>query len=377
MLRSTVLLCLHSALYSSRWPALRLWAAASGTALAGPPFQTDDPEPVDLGHYEFYVFAASDGTPLETDPVGPAFEFNWGALPNTQLHAVLNFGAIVPSNNPLYAPQGSGPSAYGLLDTELGVKYRFIPQSAAMPEVGVFPMIELPTGSDSRGLGVGKTWYKLPLWIQKDFGPWTTYGGGGYQIVDQVGYSNFRICGPGCCNGTSVKNGPLAGRFGITVRRVQPRPRRIRPPCLTWAATTISESQPSSCCSASGAPRSASPRPMVISVCTGPGEDTRMPPNPWPGPGLSRLPSARRREPFLECESSGTCARATSRHRRQCHLQASAFAIGHPPTLRCPRRCWQSRIGGSMQADPMARTGWLPRCAASQSRESQGHPPCS
>jgi hypothetical protein len=69
--------------------------------LAGPPFQTDDPEPVDLGHYEFYIFSGVDGTPLETDPTGPAFEFNWGALPNTQLHAILAFGAIVPSDNPV------------------------------------------------------------------------------------------------------------------------------------------------------------------------------------------------------------------------------------------------------------------------------------
>src|SRR3984885_7875633 len=174
---------------------LRLLAVASGTALAGPPFQTDDPEPVDLGHYEFYVFAASDSTPLETDPVGPAFEFNWGALPNPQLHAVVSFGATDPSNNPRYAPEGAGPSAYGLLDTELGVKYRFIQQTDSVPEVGVFPMVELPTGSASRGLGVGKTWYKLPLWIQKDWGPWTTYGGGGYEIVDQTGYSNFRYAG--------------------------------------------------------------------------------------------------------------------------------------------------------------------------------------
>jgi hypothetical protein len=167
----------------------------STRTLAGPPFQTDDPEPVDLGHYEFYVFAASDGTPLETDPVGPAFEFNWGALPNTQLHAVLSFGGIDPSNDPRYAPEGAGPSAYGLLDTELGVKYRFIKQTDSVPEVGVFPMVELPTGSAARGLGVGKTWYKLPLWIQKDFGPWTTYGGGGYEIVDQVGYNSFRYAG--------------------------------------------------------------------------------------------------------------------------------------------------------------------------------------
>jgi hypothetical protein len=169
--------------------------AAPGVALAGPPFQTDDPEPVDRGHYEFYVFGATDGTPLETDPVGPAFEFNWGALPNTQLHAVLSFGGIVPANDPAYAPQGTGPSTYGLLDTELGVKYRFLAQSDSVPEAGIFPMVELPTGSASRGLGVGDTWYKLPLWIQKDWGPWTTYGGGGYEIVHQEGFRDFRYAG--------------------------------------------------------------------------------------------------------------------------------------------------------------------------------------
>jgi hypothetical protein len=164
---------------------------APGLVIAGPPFQTDDPEPVDLGHYEFYIFSGSDGTPVETDPIGPAFEFNWGALPNTQFHAIVSFGAILPSNDAAYAPAGTGPSAYGLLDTELGVKYRFIDQTKDRPEVGIFPMIELPTGGYSRGLGVGTPWYKLPLWIQKDSGPWTTYGGGGYEVVNQVAYKSF------------------------------------------------------------------------------------------------------------------------------------------------------------------------------------------
>jgi len=121
-------------------------SGGSTRTLVGPPFQTDDPEPVDLGHYEFYVFAARDGTPLETDPVGPAFEFNWGALPNTQLHAVLSFGAIEPSNNPHYAPAGAGPSAYGLLDTELGVKYRFIQQTDSVPEWVSFRWSRCPLG---------------------------------------------------------------------------------------------------------------------------------------------------------------------------------------------------------------------------------------
>ncbi len=163
----------------------RLWAQA------GPPFQTDDPTPVDLGHYEFYVFGTVDGTPVETDSAGPAFEFNWGAIPNIQLHAILPFGGIFPSNNPVYAPSGTGPSAYGLTDMELGVKYGFIKQTKHRPQIGSFTMFEIPTGNSTKGLGLGRTWYKLPIWVAKDFGPWSLCGGMGYTVVPQDGYDNF------------------------------------------------------------------------------------------------------------------------------------------------------------------------------------------
>lgn len=164
---------------------IRVWAQA------GPPFQTDDPTPVDYGHYEAYIFGTLDGTPAELDPVAPAFEFNWGAVPNIQLHAILPFGAVIPSNNPIYAPGGQGPSAYGLTDMELGIKYGFIKQTKHRPQIGSFTMFEIPTGSYSRGLGVGKAWYKLPLWMAKDIGPWSLDGGAGYTVVPQTGYRNF------------------------------------------------------------------------------------------------------------------------------------------------------------------------------------------
>jgi hypothetical protein len=60
---------------------LAILAMVSPAGLAGPPFQTDDPEPIDFRNYEFYSFASSDGTLRETDTLGPALEFNWGALP--------------------------------------------------------------------------------------------------------------------------------------------------------------------------------------------------------------------------------------------------------------------------------------------------------
>jgi len=161
------------------------------SAQAGPPFQTDDPTPVDLGHYEAYIFGTVDGTPVEIDAAGPAFEFNWGAIPNIQLHAILPLGVVRPLNNPVYLPAGAGPSAFGLTDMELGVKYGFIKQTNHRPQIGSFTMFEIPTGSSNRGLGVGKVWYKLPIWVEKEFGPWSLCGGLGYAVVPQTQYRNY------------------------------------------------------------------------------------------------------------------------------------------------------------------------------------------
>jgi hypothetical protein len=163
---------------------------------AGPPFQTDDPEPIDFRHYEFYTFANSDGTPVETDTEGPALEFNWGALPNVHLHIIIPAAAIFPSNNPALAPAGAGPRAFGLGDIETGIKYRFVQETKHRPMIGTFVMFELPSGNAERGLGVGKAWYKLPLWVQKSFGPWTTYAGGGETVFKGVpGYRNYPFAG--------------------------------------------------------------------------------------------------------------------------------------------------------------------------------------
>src|SRR5580704_6203408 len=174
---------------------LFLMLAASTVRAQGPPFQTDDPVPVDLHHYEFYIFGSVDGTPAEIDSTGPAFEFNWGAIPRVQLHAILPWGGVFPSNNPVYLPGGTGPSAFGLTDMELGVKLAIVKETKHIPQIGTFTMFEIPTGSYAKGLGVGKVWYKLPLWLQKNAGHWTFDGGAGYEVVPQTGYRNFPYTG--------------------------------------------------------------------------------------------------------------------------------------------------------------------------------------
>ncbi|HZL21081.1 MAG TPA: hypothetical protein VFG23_25325 [Polyangia bacterium] len=156
-------------------PALLLGAFFVGrTARAGPPFLTDDPEPVELGHWEFYL--ASQWTAEDHSATGstPHVEVNYGALPELQLHV------IVPAT---LAWQSGQPVQYGLGDIELGAKYRFVEEGERRPQIGTFPLVLVPTGSKERGLGAGTTQVFLPIWIQKSFGPWMTYGGAGLHIA--------------------------------------------------------------------------------------------------------------------------------------------------------------------------------------------------
>lgn len=85
--------------------------------LAGPPFVTDDPEPVDYQHWEFYIasqdFQTSDGW----SGTAPHIELNYGVITNVQLHLIAPLAYDAPKN---------GAAQYGYGDTELGVKFRFL-----------------------------------------------------------------------------------------------------------------------------------------------------------------------------------------------------------------------------------------------------------
>ncbi len=152
---------------------------------AGPPFLTDDPDPVPFQHWELYTFTSGDRSRHVNYDVSPAVEINNGVAPNTQLHLIVPEGHYT----------GSGTSSSGIGDTEFGIKYRFITETASRPELGIFPMAELSTGSSSRGLGNGKTWYRLPLWLQKSLGRFTGDIGAGYALNSEQGQKNYPFGG--------------------------------------------------------------------------------------------------------------------------------------------------------------------------------------
>jgi hypothetical protein len=150
-----------------------LLLGGSLTVLAGPPFVTDDPEPVAYQHWEIYTASQPTHDRGGWSGTLPHFEVNYGAVPNLQLHLIAPVAFSAPNG---------GITQFGYGDTELGMKYRFVKETDYLPQIGTFPLVELPTGDHARGLGSGNTDVFLPIWLQKSFGKWTTYGGGGYWI---------------------------------------------------------------------------------------------------------------------------------------------------------------------------------------------------
>jgi hypothetical protein len=154
----------------------------AASLLGGPPFFTDDPEPIDFRHWEFYIASAQTRNRLDYAGTAPHFEINYGLAPNAMFHVIAAAS---------FDRSGSRKLRYGLGDTEIGLKYRFVEETEGRPQIGVFPHIELPTGASRRGLGNGRIQAFLPVWIQKSWGSWTSYGGGGYWINPGPGNKNY------------------------------------------------------------------------------------------------------------------------------------------------------------------------------------------
>jgi hypothetical protein len=154
--------------------------------VAGPPYVTDDPQPVEWRHWELYVSLTGQSESGTRSGDAPHFEVNYGAAPELQLHLIVPLA---------FARPPAGPTAYGWGDVELGAKYRFVEEGEGRPQIGAFPLVELPSGDASRGLGAGELRVFLPVWLQKTLGKWTTYGGGGYWINPGAGNRNWWFAG--------------------------------------------------------------------------------------------------------------------------------------------------------------------------------------
>ena len=81
---------------------------AGSSAFAGPPFRADDPEPVDYQQFELNLFSQGTRTTDGWSGFLPAFEANYGALPNLQLHAIIPQGYTAPDGGRTGFPNRHG-----------------------------------------------------------------------------------------------------------------------------------------------------------------------------------------------------------------------------------------------------------------------------
>jgi hypothetical protein len=118
-------------------------ALGSPTAMAGPPYVTDDPEPVEYRHWELYLASLVEHDTDGWTGTSPHVEVNYGAVPDVQLHLIAPLAFAVPAGQ--RARLGPG-------DTEIGVKWRFLQETQTVPQIGTFPLLEAPTGMAHRDL---------------------------------------------------------------------------------------------------------------------------------------------------------------------------------------------------------------------------------
>lgn len=152
---------------------------------AGPPFNTDDPEPVCYKHWELYISSINECQPGEWTGTSPHLEVNYGLVTNVQVHLILPLNYNYTSTD--------GPD-FGYADTEFGVKYRFLQESDNTPQIGVFPIMEIPTIKNNE-FGNGEVQLFFPVWAQKSWGKLTSYGGVGYWINPGTNNKNWIFSG--------------------------------------------------------------------------------------------------------------------------------------------------------------------------------------
>ncbi len=183
---------LHTSISTSRAARRAVCAALAATTclsvnvMAGPPYQTDDPEPPDKGHWELFFAAAGSIESRDVSGTLPQLEINYGAIENLQVGASLQLACNVTDNRVV---------TYGPGDVELSAKYRFLTETSRRPQVAVFPRLDLPTGDNNRGLGNGNVRFFLPVWVQKSWGPWCAFGGGGYWFNPGSDNRNWAYAG--------------------------------------------------------------------------------------------------------------------------------------------------------------------------------------
>jgi hypothetical protein len=156
-------------------------------AAAGPPYQTDDPEPTAYRHFEIYILGTYGNEPGRGVSANlPSAEINYGLMPNVQFSVTLPFALAQDPRGPLHS---------GFGDAEVALKVRFAQERPGRPQIAFYPAVVFPTGNPGPGLSGGQPKIFLPVWAQKTNGSWTFFSGGGFWRNPGAGNRDYTFTG--------------------------------------------------------------------------------------------------------------------------------------------------------------------------------------
>ena len=148
------------------------------TVWASPPFDANDAMITETGHTEVFVFNEFEG-------LGKDFA---GASGLDMTHGVnewMQIGLVLPLQ---YEHAGGEGWQSGFGDIEVNTKIKLLQQEKAGLTLAIEPTMTLPTAK--HGFGAGKVSAFFPIWLQRDIGKWSVYGGGGYHVNPGVDARN-------------------------------------------------------------------------------------------------------------------------------------------------------------------------------------------
>ena len=163
-------------------------------AWAGPPFLTDDPQPVDFQHWEFYLASMDFHTirRLVRRP-RPHVEINYGVVPERATPRPRSRWELTMRR------PGTAPKHYGVRRHRTGRQVPLRPgndersHDRRLPAVG-----SAHRQPEKNGLGNGRfAGASCPCGCKKRGERWTAYGGGGYGINSGAGSPELRLRGRG------------------------------------------------------------------------------------------------------------------------------------------------------------------------------------
>jgi hypothetical protein len=154
----------------------------STSVFAARPLTTDDTGTVEKGKFQLepgFDFTRQDNHDRE---LNPSMTLTYGLFERMDVGIGSGY---------LFVHPAEGKKENGLADTELKVKYRLMDEKDWIPSFAVTGELKIPTASESKGLGSGKTDFGINVIFTKNLSKrWVFHINAGYTFIGEHGANN-------------------------------------------------------------------------------------------------------------------------------------------------------------------------------------------